>query len=134
MQKLQIMRTAPNRVNLLRLYKKEKNAKLRERYLALIFMQDFNSCVKVAELLQKSSRTIQLWVNLFNKGGIKALIPHSPPGRPSRLTREEKDLKEIQQAIDDFISWIPNLVHSSVKNKPVNIIKPTGLKNYPLSL
>ncbi len=45
-----------------------------------------------------------------------------------KLTREEKDLKEIVQAIDDFISWIPNLVHSSVKNKPVNIIKPTGVK------
>ncbi|MBN1694936.1 serine--tRNA ligase [candidate division WOR-3 bacterium] len=48
-----------------------------------------------------------------------------------KLIREEKDLKEIQQAIDDFISWIPNLVHSSVKNKPVEIIKPTGLKKLP---
>jgi seryl-tRNA synthetase len=43
----------------------------------------------------------------------------------------EKDLKEIQQAIDDFITWIPNLAHSSVKNKPVNIIKPTGIKKLP---
>ncbi len=48
-----------------------------------------------------------------------------------KLIREEKDLKEIQQAIDDFISWIPNLVHSSVKNKPVDIIKPTGLEKLP---
>jgi seryl-tRNA synthetase len=48
-----------------------------------------------------------------------------------KITIEEKDLKEIQQAIDDFISWIPNLVHSSVKNKPVNIIKPTNLKKLP---
>ncbi len=48
-----------------------------------------------------------------------------------KLNREEKDLKEIQQAIDDFISWIPNLVHSSVKSKPVTIIKPTGLKKLP---
>jgi seryl-tRNA synthetase len=44
------------------------------------------------------------------------------------LTREEKDLKEIQQAIDDFISWIPNLVHSSVKSKPVTVTKETDLK------
>jgi seryl-tRNA synthetase len=48
-----------------------------------------------------------------------------------KLTRVEKDLKEIQQAIDDFITWIPNLAHSSVKNKPVNIIKPTGMKKLP---
>jgi seryl-tRNA synthetase len=45
-----------------------------------------------------------------------------------KLTREEKDLKEIQQAIDDFISWIPNLVHSSVKSKPVTVTKETDLK------
>jgi len=48
-----------------------------------------------------------------------------------KLTREEKDLKEIQQAIDDFISWIPNLVHSSVKSKPVTVTKETGLKKSP---
>ncbi len=45
-----------------------------------------------------------------------------------KLIRKEKDLKEIQQAIDNFISWIPNVAHSSVKDKPVDIIKPTGLK------
>jgi len=45
-----------------------------------------------------------------------------------KLISEEKELKEIQKAIDDFISWIPNLVHSSVKSKPVTITKPTGVK------
>jgi seryl-tRNA synthetase len=47
------------------------------------------------------------------------------------LTRKEKEIKEIQQTIDDFISWIPNLVHSSVKSKPVTTIKETGLKKLP---
>ena len=111
MKKLQIVRTCPNRGKLLKLYKREKKIKLRERYLAMILMDDFESCVKVAEVLQKSSRTIQLWVNLFNKGGIEVLVPHSPPGRPSRLTRDEKAELKIDVLTDprslgyDFSNW-----------------------------
>jgi seryl-tRNA synthetase len=45
-----------------------------------------------------------------------------------KINSEEKDLKDIEQAIDSFISWIPNLINDSVKAKPVNIIKPTGKK------
>jgi seryl-tRNA synthetase len=45
-----------------------------------------------------------------------------------KINLAEKDLKDIQQAIDNFISWIPNLIDDSVKAKPTNIIKPTGVK------
>jgi len=45
-----------------------------------------------------------------------------------KIIAEEKELKNIQKSIDDFISWIPNLVDSSVKAKPVTITKPTGVK------
>ena len=45
-----------------------------------------------------------------------------------KINSEEKDLKDIEQAIDNFISWIPNLINESVKAKPVDIIKPTGKK------
>jgi seryl-tRNA synthetase len=48
-----------------------------------------------------------------------------------KLSSKEKELKEVECAINDLISWIPNLVHSSVKNKPVTITKPTGLKKLP---
>jgi len=48
-----------------------------------------------------------------------------------KLTIKEKELKEIETAINDFISWIPNMVHSSVKSKPVTITKPTGVKKLP---
>ncbi len=123
MQKLQIMRSAPNRVNLLKLYKREKNVKLRERYMALIFMHDFKSCGKVAELLHKSSRTIQLWVNLFNNGGIDALKPRSPPGRPSRLTKAQKELLKTDVLTDprslgyEFSNWEGKSVAYHVKKR-----------------
>lgn len=123
MQKLQITRSAPNRPNLLKLYKKEKNVKLRERYLALVLMHDFKSCVKVAELMQKTSRTIQSWVNLFNNGGKPALIPNSPSGRPSRLTEEQKELLKKDVLTDpralgyEFSNWEGKSVAYHVKKK-----------------
>jgi seryl-tRNA synthetase len=45
-----------------------------------------------------------------------------------RIIADEKELKNIQKSIDDFISWIPNLIDSSVKEKSVTTIKPTGVK------
>ena len=123
MQKLQITRSAPNRANLLKLYKKEKKIKLRERYLALILMHDFRNCVKVAELMQKTSRTIQLWVNLFNNGGLPALIPSSPSGRPSRLTNEQKEELKKDVLTDprslgyEFSNWEGKSVAYHVKKK-----------------
>lgn len=45
-----------------------------------------------------------------------------------KITSQEKELKDIQKSINDFISWIPNVIHNSVKEKPTDIIKPTGEK------
>ena len=123
MQKLQITRSAPNRANLLKLYKKEKKVKLRERYLALILMHDFKNCVKVAELMQKTSRTIQLWVNLFNSGGLPSLVPNSPSGRPSRLAEEQKELLKKDVLTDpralgyEFSNWEGKSVAYHVKKR-----------------
>ena len=45
-----------------------------------------------------------------------------------KIIAEEKELKNIQKSMDDFISWIPNLVDGSVKAKPLTTTKPTGVK------
>ncbi len=82
MEKLQILKGSPNYDELVDLYKKEKSPKLKERYHGLLLMHEFKNCTKVAELLKRSRKTIQLWVNTFNEGGLKALVPGKPPGRP----------------------------------------------------
>ena len=48
----------------------------------------------------------------------------------NNLLDKEKKLKKFQKDTDDFISWIPNRIHSSVTNKPVAIIKPEGIKEF----
>lgn len=86
MEKLQITRSSPDHDELVELYKKEKNSKLKERYQALYLMIVLRNCTKVADLIKKSRTTIQTWVKRFNKGGLEAIVPNSPPGRSSSLT------------------------------------------------
>ena len=54
-------------------------------------MNELQNCTKVAELIKKSRNTVQAWVKLFNEGGLEAIAPESPPGRPSRLSDEQKE-------------------------------------------
>ena len=91
MEKLQITRSSPDHDELVELYKKESRIKLKERYQALYLMTELRNCTKIAELIKKSRKTVQTWVKTFNEGGLEGLIPNSPPGRPSRLSQDQKD-------------------------------------------
>jgi len=123
MEKLQIVRASPNYDELIVLYRKEKYPKLKERFHALILMHELKNCSKVAQLLKRSRKTIQLWVNAFNKGGTKAIIPDSPPGRPSRLSKNqmeelEKDILTHPRKLGyDFSNWEGKSVSHHVKKK-----------------
>ena len=91
MKKLQITRSSPDHDELVELYKKEKNSKLKERYQALYLMIELENCTKVAELIKKSRNTVQAWVKMFNDEGLEAIAPNSPPRRPSGLSDEQKE-------------------------------------------
>ena len=91
MEKLQITRSSPDYDELVELYKKEKKIKLKERYQALYLMNELQNCTKVAELIKKSRTTVQTWVKTFNKGELEIIAPSTPPGRPSRLSQDQKD-------------------------------------------
>jgi transposase len=91
MNKLRITRASPSYDELVELYKKEKNAKQKVRYLALVLMHEKRNCTEVAKTIKMSRRSVQLWVNAFNEEGIGGIIVNSPPGRPSRLSEEQKE-------------------------------------------
>jgi len=90
MKPLQITRKSPNHDGLVELYKKEENLRLKERYQALYLLCERNNCTKVAKTLKRSRRTILNWLHAFNEGGLDAIVPTLPPGRSSRLTKEQK--------------------------------------------
>ncbi|MHA1756624.1 MAG: hypothetical protein ACTSVV_07635 [Promethearchaeota archaeon] len=78
----------PNHEDLVELYRREKNPKLKERYQALCLMKELENCTKVARVIKKSRTTIQTRVKLFNSGRMVALVPRFPLGCPSRLIKE----------------------------------------------
>lgn len=123
MKKLQITRSSPDHDELVELYKKAKISKLKERYQALYLMIELENCTKVAQLIKKSRTTIQSWIKAFNKGGLEAIVPNSPPGRPSRLTKEQKrklknDIATHPRKLGyDFSNWEGKSVSEHIKNK-----------------
>ncbi|MHA1275203.1 MAG: helix-turn-helix domain-containing protein [Promethearchaeota archaeon] len=129
MKKLQIIRKEPNYEELLRLYRREKDARLKERYHALILMYEYKNCTKVANIIKKSRVTIQSWVNAFNKYGLEGIKPKSPPGRPSRLSEEQKEelkkdiLTHPRELGYEFSNWEGKSVSEHIKNKFGVILK-----------
>lgn len=123
MERLKILRPSPNHNELVDLYKKERDSKLKERYHAIFLMIELKNCTIVAELLKRSRKTIQLWVNAFNEGGIERIVPGKPPGRPSRLSQEQ--MEELKRDILThprklgyvFSNWEGKSVSYHVKKK-----------------
>ena len=123
MEKLQITRSSPDHEKLVKHYKKEKDSRLKERYHALILMHEFQNCSKVAEIVKKSRTTIQKWVNAFISEGIEAILPHSPPGRPSKLSEEQKAILKADILTHPrklgykFSNWEGKNISEHIKNK-----------------
>ena len=123
MERLQILRTSPNYDELVELYKKEKHSKLKERYHTLFLMIEFKNCTIVAELIKRSRKTIQMWVNAFNEGGIDGIRPEKPPGRPSRLSQGQMEelkadvLTHPRKLGHDFSNWEGKSVAHHLKKK-----------------
>ena len=62
--------------------------------LLLISSQNM-TCPEAANHLGKARNTTLVWVNKFNKDGLKALIDKERSGRPPRLTEEEMEKLKV---------------------------------------
>lgn len=123
MERLQILKASPNHDELVDLYRKEKHYSLKERYQAIFLMIEFKDCKTVAELVKRSLKTIQNWVNAFNKGGIEGIFPNKPPGRPSRLSKSQMEelkadvLTHPRKLGYEFSNWEGKSVSYHIKHK-----------------
>jgi transposase len=79
-------------INFTTLAKRETNARKRMRYLALAHFKDGLSRAAIAEALKVSRTSVNKWVSSFLNEGIEGLNDTSPPGRPSGLSLEQKQL------------------------------------------
>ena len=60
-------------------------ARYEHRLHAVLLVAQGMSCVKTAELLGDSVRSVEEWVKSFNQIGLQALYDLPVPGRPSRV-------------------------------------------------
>ena len=61
-------------------------ARYEHRLHAVLLVAQGMSCVKTAELLGDSVRSVEEWVKSFNQIGLQALYDLPVPGRPSRVS------------------------------------------------
>lgn len=123
MKKLEITRAAPSYERLLFHYKKETDARMREKYHAIVLMHEFKNCTEVAKILKRDRSTIQKWVRKFNDGGLRALKPKHRGGTQARLSpgQLEELMKDILTPPRDlgyeFSNWEGKTVSFHVLKK-----------------
>ena len=83
---------------LVKLYKKEKNPRVKERLQAIILLSEGRSTKEVAGILKRSIRSVERWIKSWNEGGYEKLIPKFTGGPKPMLSKDEweKVLKEIE--------------------------------------
>ncbi|MFH0837163.1 MAG: IS630 family transposase [Candidatus Aenigmatarchaeota archaeon] len=119
----------------IRLYKKARDVRLRERYQALYLSFDY-SWKEIAKILDRDYETILSWVKMYNEKGLQGLNPDRPSGRPSRLTSEQQEglkntvqmsprnlgLKFSNWNCKNLAWWIFKNFHIKIKREAVRLL------------
>ena len=85
---------------LLRLYKQEKQSRVKQRLLAIYLMQrDKVSSYKVARVLEVNPQSVRNWVKRYNTEGPSGLRDKPIKGRPKKIPEESLEiiLKQIDK-------------------------------------
>ena len=77
--------------------RRSQEARYDHRLHAVLLVAQGLGCIKAASLLGDSPRTVQYWVNRFEKEGFAGLADADRPGRPQKLN--EQQLEQISEAV-----------------------------------
>lgn len=66
--------------------RQERNAKQRDRYRAVLLALDGRLTSTIMQMLGRSKNFVQRWSYAYRDGGIEAIAPGRPTGRPPKLT------------------------------------------------
>lgn len=82
---------------------KAKDANQARRLLALAAIREGKSRTEAAKIGGMDRQTLRDWVHAFNNNGISGLINKTPPGRPCKLSAEQKaEIAKLVEAGPDF--------------------------------
>jgi transposase len=81
-----------------RIYREEKEGRVKERLLAILELYEGKKIKEAARVVRRSGSTIKRWLKLWNENGYKGLIPKFSGGPKPKLNEEEwnKILEEIE--------------------------------------
>jgi len=72
-----------------RLYKKEKDPRVKEKLHAILLLLDGKTAIEVAGILRRNKRTIRRWVKAWNDKGYEGLKPWNGQEKKPRIGEEE---------------------------------------------
>ena len=75
----------------LKLYKNESSPHIRISYLGLSHIKDGETVVAVSKMLRTSYRTVQYWIQRFNKEGVEGLVDKSGRGAKRKLDKKHEN-------------------------------------------
>ena len=70
--------------------RREKNAKQRDRYRAVLLALEGRPASEIVEKLSRSRNFVQRWVYAYRDGGLSAIRITPQPGRPTKLPRRHE--------------------------------------------
>ena len=70
--------------------RREKNAKQRDRYRAVLLALQGQEAPQIAARVARSRRFVQIWAYRYRDGGLDALHERPRPGKPSRLSSVQR--------------------------------------------
>lgn len=76
-------------IMLAKLIRKERNARMKLKLLAVLHFQDGKSRYQIADFLKVSRTSVNRWISLYLSKGLEGLQDKAHSGRPSILTKEQ---------------------------------------------
>jgi transposase len=81
------------------LYKKEKDSKAKERFLAMSHIADGATIAEAAVIVKRTRQAVTEWVNRFKEGGVDSLI-YDKPGRGGKPFLKPEQYGELIEEIE----------------------------------
>jgi len=69
---------------------RQASGRVKERYHIVLLSLQGQPCPAISKLVRRSPEAVRGWLNRYNAEGLEGLADREHPGRPGRLTDEER--------------------------------------------
>lgn len=98
------------------LYKKERDADVRERILIVTWLKKGKTTYEVADLLGCPQSKVMYWKTRFKKEGVEGLKTKPRPGKPKKLPEEAQN-RITKKLEENPYGWTTKLVMGMIREE-----------------